>query len=43
MMIKNDHDDRDDEHDEYDEELQETVRTLLEMWKKIEIVQFFAL
>ena len=43
MMIKNDHDDRDDEHDEYDEELQETVRTLLEMWKQIEIVHFFAL
>ena len=41
MMIKNDHDDRDDEHDEYDEELQETVRTLLEMWKKIETVTFF--
>ena len=37
-MIKNDHDDRDDEHDEYDEELQETVRKLLEMWKKIETV-----
>ena len=43
MMTKNDQDDRIDEHDEYDEELQETVRTLLEMWKKTEIVQFFAL
>ena len=43
MMIKNDQDDRNDEHDEYDDELQETVRTLLEMWKKIETVHFFDL
>ena len=43
MMTKNDQDDRNDERDEYDDELQETVRTLLEMWKKIEIVHFFAL
>ena len=43
MMIKNDEDDQNNEHDEYDDELQETVRTLLEMWKKIETVHFFDL
>ena len=38
MMTKNDQDDRNDERVEYDDELQETVRTLLEMWKKIDTV-----